>query len=264
MDFSNLKSLSNQAMVGASAGWVAPGTARAALGSIPEVAGCLGRMDAAHAGLLQCQVSEGTSPLDERLKAMYERAVALDATHDLLARGIDAALQGNVLLLSSASQPTNALEALRKRLFPEGMKMVNRTYLEEAGEVEMARERLTTDDRTLLSRIPTLNGHLEEMVDRWLAAGSELGALERERIRAAETEAEDQEVTRADVVAARNQWIRVVRAILAGLDLAEGLDEATRSLILQPLQDAAEKAAQKTRPQPASKPAESLEPATVE
>jgi hypothetical protein len=255
MDFGNLKNLSNQAMVGASAGWVAPGEARTVLSGIPEVAGYLGRMDEAHAGLLRCQVTGETSSADARLKAMSDQAIALDTRHDLLVRGIDAVVEGNLLLLSAGGRPVGTLEALRQRLFPDGMKMVNRTYLEEAGEVEMARQRLGADDRALLSEIPIVEGHLEEAVERWMSTGAELGELERERVRAAEAEAADKGVSRADVVAARNRWIRVVRAILAGLELAEGLDESALSIILQPLRDAAAKAALKNKTQPSPEPA---------
>ena len=62
---------------------------------------------------------------------------------------------------------------------------------------------------------------------------------------------------RSDVVDARNQWIRVVRAILAGLELAEGVEDQTMARILQPLKSAVEKISSKSRAkeQPDSAPA---------
>ena len=260
MDFSNLKNLSNQAMVGATKGWVSPTEARSAMAGIGEVAGYLDRMAEAHNGLLRYQVTGETSPEDEQLKEMSDRALALDARHDRLARGIDTVLEGNTLLLNADDQTAAALANLRDRLFPNGMSIVNRTYLEEAGEVELARERLDTEDRALLVQVPTMNENLQEMVDEWIRTGTELGNLERQRIRAAEAATSAEGVSRSDVLAARNQWIRVVRAILAGLDLAEGLDERTLTLILQPLKVAVEKAAQKSAPREQSPEAQPTAP----
>ena len=124
----------------------------------------------------------------------------------------------------------------------------------------MANERLSADDRDLLGQVPTMRGDLRGSVEDWIQTGTAPGALERDRAQAEKAAASTEGVSRSDVVAARNQWIRVVRAILAGLDLAEGVDEETRTLILQPLRNAVKKATDRseskgdaqTAPTPAS------------
>jgi hypothetical protein len=244
MDFSNLKNLSNSAMIGATEGWVDPNKERPVLEKIPEVAGYLGRLDGARGGLIDCQVSQDKTETDKKLKEMSEKAAGLDSRHDTLARGIHAVLEGNALLASDdqADKITN----LRTRLFPEGMSAVNRTYLEEAGEIEMAKGRLGDDSRELLAAIPFMGGNLQAAVDDWFATGVALGNLERDRTQMAEAAQSAEGVTRSDVVDARNQWIRVVRAIIAGLELAEGVEETTMATILQPLKSATEKAGSKS------------------
>ena len=69
---------------------------------------------------------------------MSDRALLLDNRHDLLIRGTDAVLQGNALLLAADGLSTTAIEDLRRKLCPEGLSIVNLTYLEEAGALVRA------------------------------------------------------------------------------------------------------------------------------
>ena len=245
----NLKVLSNQAMVGATQGWVTASDTRDALAAIPEVSGYLDKMQAAHQGLLDFQVTGASKSTSDTLKALGDEAFALDDRHDFLARGIDAVLTGNALIANGqpadSAVTAEAVEEIRAKLFPSGMALINRTYLEEAGEVEMAKSRLTDADRTLLTQLPIAGGTLLDAVNSWIAAGEALGTVERKRARIAEDDNTAEIVSRSDVVAARNRWIRVVRAILAGLELTEELDEESLRLILQPLQNAVTKAVEK-------------------
>ena len=247
----NLKILSNQAMVGATQGWVTSSDARDALAAIPEVSGYLDKMQAAHQGLLDCQVTGTSKSTTDSLKALGEEALSLDGRHDFLARGIDAVLTGNALIANGQTADSavtaEAVEEVRAKLFPSGMVLINRTYLEEAGEVEMAKSRLTDADQALLTQLPIAGGTLLDAVNSWIAAGEALGTVERKRARITEDENAAEIVSRSDVVAARNRWIRVVRAILAGLELTEELDEESLRLILQPLQNAVTKATGKSR-----------------
>jgi hypothetical protein len=243
-EFDNLKNLSNQAMVAGTKGWVEQGEVRNALAGIPETAGCLGRMDSAQNGLLRLQVIMAASPA---VNAMAEQALVLDDRYDRFAKGIDLIAAGNELLLGPRSAVAESLAALRTRIFPNGMSITRATYLEEAGEADLVKERLRPEDRELLAKVPTMDGNLSSAMDEWTKTGGELGALVRERTRVADVAAENQQVSRADALKARNQWIRVVRTILAGLDLAEEVDQKTRDLILQPLRLAVEKAASKNK-----------------
>ena len=60
----------------------------------------------------------------------------------------------------------------------------------------------------------------------------------RERTQLAEASQSKETVSKSDLLNARNQWIRVVRAILAGLELSEKTGENTMFKILQPLKNA--------------------------
>jgi hypothetical protein len=111
----------------------------------------------------------------------------------------------------------------------------------------MAKERLDDNDRALLGQIPTVAGTALDALTAWFEKGAALGDMERERAKVQKAANEATEVSPKDVVAARNYWIRVVRAILSGLDLAENVDEDNRSLIVQPLQTAVTKALEKSK-----------------
>jgi hypothetical protein len=127
------------------------------------------------------------------------------------------------------------------------MSITQSTYLEEAGETDLVKQRLRHEDRKLLETVPTMEGTLSAVMDEWIKTGNELGTLERDRARKVDGIEAGQTVSRADVVQARNRWIRVVRAILTGLELADEVDDKTRALILQPLRLAVAKAAQKNK-----------------
>jgi hypothetical protein len=225
------------------------------LEAIPEVAGYISRLTQARDGLINCQVSQEKSETDKKLKQMSDKAGELDSKHDCLARAIFTVLDGNALLASGDA--AEKITAIQNRLFPEGMSAVNRNYLEEAGDIGMAKARLGVDGRELLALVPYIGGNLGAAVDDWFATGVALGNLERERTQIAEAAQSAEGVTRSDVVDARNQWIRVVRAILAGLELAEGVDEQAMARILQPLKSAVEKISSKSsaKEQPAAEQA---------
>ena len=241
MEIGNLKCLTNQAMVGATGGWVNPEQERPVLEGIKEVAGYVEKMTGAHNGLIDVQVSGEKDNAAKKLKAMSEQADLIDTRHDNFIRGINAILEGTILLTEDG-KTAESMRGVQNRIFPEGLSAVNRTYLEEAGEIEMAKGRLNEEAFGLLRSVPILNGNLKDAVKEWFATGSKLGNLERERKQAAQQANSADTVTRSDVVKARNQWIRVVRAILTGLELVDDLDDETATRLYQPLKDAADKA----------------------
>ena len=102
--------------------------------------------------------------------------------------------------------------------------------------------RLNEEDFGLLRNVPVFDGNLKDAVKEWFATGAKLGNLERERKQAAQQADTADTVTRSDVVKARNQWIRVVRAVLTGLELVDDLDDEIATRLYQPLKDATEKA----------------------
>ncbi len=260
MEFDNLRCLSVRAMVAATKPWVDPGEAHFALRSIRETAGCLDRMISAHNGLLSLQATSSSGP---DVTAMTEQALTLDRRYDRLAKAVDLIAAGNALLLGPESAVASSLTALRGRIFPRGMRITQFTYLEEAGEADLVKERLFPQDRELLSTIPTATGDLSTALDEWIETGSELGDVVRNRSRAIEAAAQTPTVSRAETFKAKNQWIRVVRVLLTALDLAEEVDDPTRDLILNPLRLAVEKAKQKKRPKDRDTGDAATEPSTT-
>ena len=79
-----------------------------------------------------------------------------------------------------------------------------------------------------------------QMFNEWVEAGRQLGDVERERVRLAESQSDDQ-VTAQDMQQARYRWIRVVNALTTLLDLESDFPEEDRIRILQPLLTAEEK-----------------------
>jgi hypothetical protein len=246
-EFENLKSLSSPAMVASTEGWVTPGPVHTALSGIEEVSGFLGKMSSARDGLLNVQVTEVVTPEMRALKALSDEASTLDATYDRQYRSLYHVLFGNQLAASDEADQ-DAMASLLKRMFPKGLRMVNTTFLEESGEASLAKQRITEADRGLLAQIPAWNGTALSLVEAWIATGEKLGDVERRRAQLAEQVASSSNtVSQSDVLTARNQWIRVVRAILSGLALTDDVDEQTLSTILQPLRNAVDKAADRRR-----------------
>ncbi|MBN2526266.1 MAG: hypothetical protein JXR76_07725 [Deltaproteobacteria bacterium] len=238
MEISNLKGLSNAAMIGATGGWVDPAQERPMLEGIPEVAGFVPTLDKARDNLIAMQLSGEMTATEQRLKELNDAAVNQDATFDRLARGVHGIFSATACLVGESEAEGQRLLRLRTVLFPDGLLIVNRSYIEEAGSIEMAKGRLTEDDRAFLDTFPCVGGTILTRVDEWFEAGVVLGGLERDRSQLAEASESAEVVSKSDMMVARNQWIRVVRAILAGLALSEKAGENTVTTILQPLKKA--------------------------
>ncbi|MEO7327064.1 MAG: hypothetical protein ABI193_00695, partial [Minicystis sp.] len=88
----------------------------------------------------------------------------------------------------------------------------------------------------------TPNGTLEDEHKAQIEAAKKLGELEKKK---RELSAGTTDTTAADVVRARNLWIRTVTAFVAVLDL-ETLSDNDRARILSPLEDAERKADRRT------------------
>jgi hypothetical protein len=138
----------------------------------------------------------------------------LDAEHDRYARGIDATLDavGPLLPPALAARVT----AVRGRLFPEGMRIVNATYAEEGMEGVRAAGRVTDADRALLGSITLPDGTtLWQATERWFDAAAALRDFEKRRL-AAEQQDAAPPLRHIDL---RNRFIRIVRALETNADL---------------------------------------------
>lgn len=199
---------------------------RAALVGIVEVAGLVPRIDRAHDGLLHIQRGSSDATESPRLAEIRTESRTTDLRHDALVRGLWNLLTALASLASDAKE-SDALLALRDHLIPEGVSITQRSYLEESGFATLTAARLTSDHRAALAKIPTPWGSALDCVEEWFARAARLGELEHER---AEIES-PAVVTAADVLVARNEWVRVMNALRTNLALVEELPPAVTRLL---------------------------------
>jgi hypothetical protein len=147
---------------------------------------------------------------------------------------------------------SQSLVTLRDQLFRDGLNGVRRTYLAEAGNVDIADQNLTDEMRALLSSITCGPVTLLDEVEAWIAAGIELGQVERERVQLANEDSKT--ISAGEMSKVRAQWAKVTNALLTNLDMAgDSVDADTLNRILQPLKDAEKKQTQAARRRAAAK-----------
>lgn len=222
-----LRGMTIEEMIAVSAGWIDPkDEARRRIEKAPRLVGLLPDLTTAHTGILAVGPSS-----DDAVAEIVRLAGQVDATHDLLARGIYGLLTALALLDDNGEE----LLTLRDQLFANGLAgAVNATYRGQAGYAALLRERLTPALREQLQGIRLRSGTLLDRVEAWLAAADELGELERRRAR---LETLQSPSVKLQILEARNQWIRVVNAFQSIAQLAQ-LDEETDRLLFGPLRDA--------------------------
>lgn len=207
-----LKRLYTGEMVSLSGPWTQPDHPdRALLTSIPATAALLPQLDQAHANLLSKQVRPEGLP---RLSVIGKAQKRIDERHDDVIRGLYNLLQA-LAFLTSDPDVEMRLHHLLVVLLPEGLDAVIKTYRDEAGQAALLESRLSPDEVSLLKRIKTLEGSAWDSVREWMSLAAQLGALEDERSGIKEAPGP----APADVVVARNAWIRTINAMRTVLDL---------------------------------------------
>lgn len=189
---------------------------RRILADIPATAALLPELDGAHGTLLAMQVKPEAQT---RLAVIIKAQKRLDVRHDDLIRGVSGLLTSLAYLTQDAELAARLLH-LQSVLLPDGLDAVTKTYREESGQAALLESRLTPADVTLLKKIKLLEGTAWDAVREWMDVGAQLGALEDERSAIPATTGP----AAADVVAARNKWIRTINAIRAVLDLTSSGD----------------------------------------
>lgn len=238
----SLRDLSTPTMVTIVAAWIDPARERRLLETLQRTAFLLPTLAEAHQMLVSTQatVPEGES---SELPAVQQEQAELDSEHDRKVRGIYGALTAFAELVDNPDKAAQYL-GLRDKLFPEGLAVVNWSYVDEAGEADLVEGRLSHADRVLLKYLPYPGGKLWDAHERRLASARRLGELERKKqelMRARETR--EGRLGPIDVIKARNAWIRAVRAFLGVLELEKNIAPEMRRRILGPLEDAVRKAA---------------------
>lgn len=253
----NLSLLSTETMLAHSTEWLEQDELRALLEFDPLGQSILVKVAGAHDRLRKQQHQRTlTLRLVERLRDELEQ---LDATHDGAARAVYFALTA-LLHGLSGDERVAAFSQLRDTLFPEGLSVVNRSYLDEAGEAVELEERVTPEMLTLLASVPFADRTLADVYREWIAAGKAIGqhAQQRARIQAS-LSTDGTAAADIDVRSARRQWVATVVTFLRVLDLLD-LPEKARETLVSPLQISVKAALASRSRAPASEPDAQPEP----
>lgn len=234
----SLREISVARMISISEAWLDPKRDRPKFEALPSGNGLLEMIQSAHNGLLATQ--RESDPVSREVTMISEQQTRLDKRHDRRIRAVFHLLNG----FAEASDDPNEIAdllAARDELLPKGLSATKDSYLEEAGNVEMAAKRVSPATRGLLKKIALPRGiTMWTLVEQWFAAGRELGTLEHQKDRLEATPA----ASTSNPLQARNMWIRVVRHVESALEL-ERANEALVSAILQQIR-AAEQDAERT------------------
>lgn len=214
-----LKKLSVQEMVKFSGDLLSERSAeRRALETHPEAAVLVSRLQAAHDGLVAAQ-----PPNDSEIAELTEEITQLDVRHDALVRAIEGRLTSEIALAEAAEGDSGTHDALRRArgvLFPDGLMLVRRSYIEQAGEAELRAARIDEPVEALLKEMQIHDGReLHDVYGQLQEVATQIGALVKRR---AELGEEGEKVARTHQ--ARLDWIRVINALAQVLEML-GVDE---------------------------------------
>lgn len=238
-----LKDLSSATMVHITAAWLDAGRARPFLEKMKRVAPLLEDVEGAHDGLMKAHRKEDAS--DVAVTAIQVEQLGVDRTHDRKARGAFGALAAFAELANTPEQAASYQRAM-DALFPDGMRIVTASYVEEAGRTKLVRDRLSPELKATLKSIPSPDGTLLKTVTAWLDAGDALGALEEKRAKMEAAAARHRQSTGGGhLLRARNRWISVVRAVIDMIEL-EDPAAGVRDETLGPLERAVAQAARRS------------------
>lgn len=232
----NLKNLTIASMIVATQQWLNPQELLPLLQAYEGLRGFVPKLQRLLKDLLRLRPTQDT--LDALLKEVGLSALATDRRHDTLAKALFLALEAIALSLSVSADADDvalgqALTALQGKLFPDQLSGLQRSFLEEVGLALRAAEALTDADRATLDGLAfgPQGRTLRALFDDWQAAAADLGTLEsqREALLAKRAYTEGDGVTRGQIQAARSLWIRTVRALLASVEIEDGLPPIDRA-----------------------------------
>lgn len=235
--------LTTQTMLAISERWLDPEKDKPILLRYPLTAAIFSHLLKAHTNLVVFQRASTES--QEAISAVQKEQAALDAEHDRKIRGVYAILTGLAEIAETPARARHYLD-IRDKLLPEGLRAVSRSYVDQAGEIEMLKGRL--DEKTLLAiaDINTPEGPLHLHVQAWMKAATLMSNLESKRMDLSDSASED--TRKSDVQRARNEWIRVVNGLRANLLLDEASPEDMHRVFRH--LDAAEAKAERRAPEP--------------
>lgn len=229
----NLKILHKRVMLGLSERWLNDPVIRAEL-----LAHILGA--ALHAALQEvhddlAEQQSVRARIEAAIAALSKLIAQLDSDHDRMARALHYFLEA----LAEAEKDPAAAEVyrnLKALLFPDGLSIVQSSYLEEAGAIEELQRRVTPEVLAQLERIRVGRHTLADLYRAWVDAGRQLGQQVHERARLkASIASEGTTAAKAHVVPVRQKWIRTVHMLIDAIDMLP-LSQTARENILAPLE----------------------------
>lgn len=230
-----LKDLTAQEMVAISAAWLDPKQERALLEKYTMLSSLLPIIESAHRGLLRTQL--GSNAQEMRSDALALRAQSADQIYDRKARAVYHLLTGFAEYVDGVDGTARILD-VRDELFPEGLKVTRKSFMAQAQEASEVKRRLSAETVVQLRELPVPGGAtLEKAVDEWIAAGLELGKVELAKAEMKSRQKDGVSISAADVLRARNQWVRAARGLRSMMTFEEVLDSEVGRL-LSPLERA--------------------------
>lgn len=223
-----LRRLTTVEMINVSVPMVTEGTeARKAILGHPVMAAVLPMVEAAVEGLREA--AKGAE--NPRLARIQEEEAEADGEHDDLIRGAHYVLTG-LTFLAETAEKKDQLARLRDKLLPQGLSTIQLSYRSEAGAAELVADHVADPAlKKQLKEIPVHKRTMLHVVEGWVARGRRLGELEDEKtVLLGSAGPSDQ----ARLLAARNQWMRAMNALVANGELAN-LDPAVDLVLFGPL-----------------------------
>lgn len=211
------RDLTTQSMVSISERWADPEKEKPVLERYPLTAALLPRLVKAHTNLVRFQ--RASSETQGEIAALQKEQAALDAEHDRKIRGVFGFLTSLAELSDTEDRARHYLD-LRDKLLPDGLRAVQRSYVDQGGEIVLLQGRLDDVAKRALADIGTPEGPLHLHVQAWMKAATRLGQLEQKRLDLT-SGASPSDTRKSDVLRARNEWIRVVNALQTNLQLDE-------------------------------------------
>ncbi len=225
-----LKDLNVPAMLSISDQWL--GHDLAMLQTEEILAPVIKLVDDAHKTLRTTQQRVGTT--EQRIIDLTAKLTVADANHDRQLRAIFWMLAAAAELAESPDK-AEAILAARDRLIPAGLSATQRTYREQAGNAQLAREQNTAEVQQFCQQIVVMGTPLVDVVEQWLATAAQIGDMNAERNKIAGDS--DDGVSAGEVHRSRLKWIQAVNAFLTLLDFTS-FDTDTRRRLLADLRNA--------------------------
>ena len=207
---------------------------------VAEVAVLLPHVERVHLALLALQPT-----VDPQAKSRSRILEELDAQHDDMVRAIYYLFLAQIYL-SQVTAERELWQRLCDTVFPDGLMVVKRSYADEAGQATLAYSRLSAEDKKQLKTLVLGKESMLVLIERYVQVAQKLG--EAATVHYQPTV----QPSRADAATARNQWIRVVNAVLAAIDMIPNSEELLREVVapLREIERRAERRRSTSEPEP--------------